>query len=194
MCGRFTLRNYLKAEEQFKCDIGIPRRNIAPGQEILTITDLPRNMKWGFTPYWADKPFNFINARSETIDTKPSFKNASRCLIPSDGWYEWKQEDEHKIPYFHHLEEEIFCFAGVFGGFRGKMGCAILTMKAPIKVEHIHDRAPVIIEKSRRKDWLEGNLKDIYASNVYERVQYYPVSNHVNNPQVDDDKCLKKLD
>ncbi|MDG2061340.1 MAG: SOS response-associated peptidase [SAR86 cluster bacterium] len=194
MCGRYTLRNHIKAQEQFKCEIRSSRFNISPGQDILTITDIPRFIKWGFTPYWADKPFNLINARSETVYEKPSFKNAGRCLIPSDGWYEWKKESDKKVPYFHHFDDEIFCFAGVFGGFRGEVGCAILTMLAPNEISHIHERAPVIIEKARHKDWLEGNLKDIYTSNMTERVQYYPVSNHVNNPQFDDETCLKKLD
>jgi|TARA_B110000263_G_scaffold84863_1_gene74142 putative SOS response-associated peptidase YedK len=194
MCGRYTLRNYIKAEEQFNCELSRSRNNIAPGQNILTITGAAQFIKWGFTPYWADKPFNIINARSETFNTKPSFKNAGRCLIPSDGWYEWKKESDKKVPYFHHLEDQVFCFAGVFGGFRGEMGCAILTMEAPVNLYDIHERAPVIIEKGRYKDWLDGNLEDIYSSVVYERVKYYPVSDRVNNPQFDDDECFKKVD
>ena len=74
------------------------------------------------------------------------------------------------------------------------MGCAILTMEAPVNLYDIHERAPVIIEKGRYKDWLDGNLEDIYSSVVYERVKYYPVSDRVNNPQFDDDECFKKVD
>ena len=194
MCGRYALRNYKTAEEQFNCKIGVSRNNISPGQDILAITDGIKKMKWGFTPYWADKPFNLINARSETLDSKPSFKNAGRSLILSDGWYEWKHEGDKKIPYFHFLYDKIFCFAGVYGGFRGEMGCAILTKEAPESLKKVHDRTPVIIEKSRYKDWLEGNLQDIYSSSLYEEIEYYQVSSYVNNPQVDDVECFKEVD
>ena len=104
MCGRFTLRNLDDLKARYGETDFSPSYNVAPGQQILTITDKFQTMKWGFTPYWAEKPFNLINARIETLFEKPSFTNSNRCLIPADGWYEWKQKDEVKVPHFHHLK------------------------------------------------------------------------------------------
>ena len=169
MCGRFTLRNLddLKArygETDFR-----PSYNFAPGHKILTITDKFQTMEWGFTPYWAEKPFNLINARIETLFEKPSFTNSNRCLIPADGWYEWKQKDEVKVPYFHHLRGDSFFFGGVFGGYRGKVGCAVVTTDAVESLKNIHDCA------------------DIFSSKA---IKNHPVSTHVNNPLNDDPKCV----
>ena len=113
MCGRFALRNPEPVKNQFHLETLEPQYNISPGTKILAITDQPQFITWGFTPYWAKEPFNLINARGETIWKKPSFRDASRCLIPADGWYEWRIEEGQKIPYFHHLNDRSFCFAGV---------------------------------------------------------------------------------
>ena len=103
MCGRFTLRNPQPIINQFKTEEFEPRFNISPSQKILTIADKPSFIKWGFTPYWAKEPFNLIKARAETLWKKPSFKDSSKCLIPADGWYEWKAEGEKNTPYFHYI-------------------------------------------------------------------------------------------
>ena len=190
MCGRFTLRNLddLKArygETDFR-----PSYNVAPGQKILALTDKFQTMEWGFSPYWAEKPFNLINARIETLFEKPSFTNSNRCLIPADGWYEWKLEDEVKTPYFHHLNGDIFFFGGVFGGYRGKVGCAIVTKDAVESLKNIHQRMPLIISRQHFQDWLNGDnidCSDIFSSKA---IINHPVSTHVNNPFNDDPKCV----
>ena len=76
MCGRFTLRNPKPVINQFETGEFLPRFNIAPNQKILTISGKSNFVKWGFTPYWASKPFNLINARAETLWKKPSFRDA----------------------------------------------------------------------------------------------------------------------
>tara|TARA_A200000159_G_C7204211_1_gene289244 strand:- start:12 stop:596 length:585 start_codon:yes stop_codon:yes gene_type:complete len=190
MCGRFTLRNLddLKArygETDFR-----PSYNVAPGQKILALTDKFQTMEWGFSPYWAEKPFNLINARIETLFEKPSFTNSNRCLIPADGWYEWKLEDEVKTPYFHHLNGDIFFFGGVFGGYRGKVGCAIVTKDAVESLKNIHQRMPLIISRQHFQDWLNGDnidCSDIFSSKA---IKNHPVSTYVNNPFSDDPKCV----
>ena len=190
MCGRFTLRNLddLKArygETDFR-----PSYNVAPGQKILALTDKFQTMEWGFSPYWAEKPFNLINARIETLFEKPSFTNSNRCLIPADGWYEWKLEDEVKTPHFHHLNGDIFFFGGVFGGYRGKVGCAIVTKDAVESLKNIHQRMPLIISRQHFQDWLNGDnidCSDIFSSKA---IKNHPVSTHVNNPFSDDPKCV----
>ena len=190
MCGRFTLRNLddLKArygETDFR-----PSYNVAPGQKILALTDKFQTVEWGFSPYWAEKPFNLINARIETLFEKPSFTNSNRCLIPADGWYEWKLEDEVKTPHFHHLKGDIFFFGGVFGGYRGKVGCAIVTKDAVESLKNIHQRMPLIISRQHFQDWLNGDnidCSDIFSSKA---IKNHPVSTHVNNPFSDDPKCV----
>ena len=190
MCGRFTLRNLddLKArygETDFR-----PSYNVAPGQKILALTDKFQTMEWGFSPYWAEKPFNLINARIETLFEKPSFTNSNRCLIPADGWYEWKLEDEVKTPHFHHLNGDIFFFGGVFGGYRGKVGCAIVTKDAVESLKNIHQRMPLIISRQHFQDWLNGDnidCSDIFSSKA---IKNHPVSTHVNNPFSDDPMCV----
>ena len=190
MCGRFTLRNLddLKArygETDFR-----PSYNFAPGHKILTLADKFQIMEWGFSPYWAEKPFNLVNARIETLFEKPSFTNSNRCLIPADGWYEWKQKDEVKVPYFHHLRGDSFFFGGVFGGYRGKVGCAVVTTDAVESLKNIHERMPLIISKQHFQSWLNGDnvdCADIFSSKA---IINHPVSTHVNNPLNDDPKCV----
>ncbi len=78
MCGRFTIRNENAFQNQFGGQSVSPSFNIAPGNKITTMTDKLSTTNWGFTPLWADKPFNLVNARFETLSTKPSFRDSSR--------------------------------------------------------------------------------------------------------------------
>ena len=157
MCGRFTLRNVETLKSKYG-DIDFePSYNLSPGNPVLMLTDQLKSINWSFTPYWADKPFNLINARAETLSSKPSFENANRCLIPADGWYEWKTDGEEKTPYFHHADGDLFFFAGIYGGYRGKLGCAIVTMDALETAKEIHERMPFIIARSHFKEWLDGS-------------------------------------
>ena len=193
MCGRFTIRNENAFQNQFGGQSVSPSFNIAPGNKITTMTDKLSTTNWGFTPLWADKPFNLVNARFETLSTKPSFRDSSRCLIPADGWYEWKIEEGIKTPYFHHLDGDIFCFGGVYGGYRGQVGCAVVTTEASDHLTEIHERMPFIVHRSHYKDWLasnDGNFIDQTATN---RVKFYAVSTYVNNPQNADQKCIEKI-
>tara|TARA_Y200000002_G_scaffold377614_1_gene383505 strand:+ start:348 stop:932 length:585 start_codon:yes stop_codon:yes gene_type:complete len=190
MCGRFTLRNLDDLKVRYGETDFRPSYNLSPGQKILALTDKFQTMEWGFSPYWAEKPFNLINARIETLFEKPSFINSNRCLIPADGWYEWKQEDEVKVPYFHHLKGDLFFFGGIFGGYRGKVGCAIVTTDAVKSLKNIHERMPLIISKQHFQGWLNGDnidYVDIFSSKA---IINHPVSTHVNNPLNDDPKCV----
>ena len=190
MCGRFALRNPRPVINQFHTEDFPPRFNIAPSQKILTIGDKPNFVKWGFTPYWAKEPFNLINARAETLLLKPSFKDSSRCLIPADGWYEWKTEGKKKAPYFHFMRGQSFCFAGIYGGYRGEVGCAIVTIEATENLKGIHNRMPAILDKSLYQGWLQSEEKDIYDLFIESKVEAVKVSTHVNNPVNDDEKCV----
>ncbi|HIK71835.1 MAG TPA: SOS response-associated peptidase [Gammaproteobacteria bacterium] len=190
MCGRFTIRNTSVFQTQFDGEEITPSFNIAPGQKIAVMTEKLHYIKWGFTPFWAEKPFNLVNARSETLSTKPSFENSGRCLIPADGWYEWKGEGDKKIPFFHHLDGEAFCFGGVYGGYRGEVGCAIVTTSAVGHLKHIHERMPYIVQRSHYKDWLQSNELISFDEVISNKIEFYPVSTYVNNPNHNDKNCV----
>tara|TARA_B100000035_G_C20960790_1_gene536433 strand:- start:550 stop:1167 length:618 start_codon:yes stop_codon:yes gene_type:complete len=190
MCGRFTLRKIDDLQSRYGDTSFEPSYNLSPGQKILALTDKFQEIEWGFSPYWADKPFNLINARLETLNEKPSFVNSNRCLIASDGWYEWEQTEDKKIPYFHHLNGETFFFGGIFGGYRGKVGCAIVTTSAVESLKPIHERMPLIISKNHYKNWLNGDEVDCMDTNLSKSIIHHSVSTHVNNPMNNDPKCV----
>ena len=193
MCGRFAIRNPEPVKRQFQIETLEPHYNICPGTKILTVTDRAQFINWGFTPYWAKKPFNLINARGESLWKKPSFRNSSRCLIPADGWYEWKQEEGQKIPYFHYLEESNFCFAGIYGGYRGEMGCAIVTLEASVNLQSIHSRMPAILDKTAYDQWIKGDEVDVYDLSISEKIEFHQVSTIVNNPSNNVKDCCLPL-
>ena len=193
MCGRFAIRNPEPVKRQFQIETLEPQYNICPGTKILAVTDHAQFIKWGFTPYWAKEPFNLINARGESLWKKPSFRNSSRCLIPADGWYEWKQEEGQKIPYFHYLREGNFCFAGIYGGYRGEMGCAIVTLEATVDLQSIHSRMPAILDKTAYDQWLKGDEDDVYDLSISEKIEFHQVSTIVNNPSNNVKDCCLPL-
>ena len=190
MCGRFTLRNVDTLKSKYGEIDFEPSYNLCPGSPVLMLTNQLKSINWSFTPYWAEKPFNQINARVETLSSKPSFENANRCLIPADGWYEWKTEEDEKIPYFHHADGDIFFFAGVYGGYRGKLGCAIVTMEALETTKEIHERMPLIVARSHFKEWLEGSDSNSFDEPMVKSIKHHRVSTHVNNPMNNDSKCI----
>ena len=164
-----------------------PRYNIAPSQEVLTFTDKHIMRKWSYSPLWAKSPMNLINARSETLDQKPSFRQAKRCIIIADGWYEWKSNESSKIPYYHHLNGEIFHFAGLYN----TEGCLIVTRKSSHNLSFVHYRMPVLLDNNEINNWLNG--ANIFSSNLSNSIQAYPVSKYVNNTKNDDYRCFKKI-
>ena len=95
MCGRYTLTNKKEIKRKYNINIE-PNFNICPTSKVLTYTNKPEWMEWNYSPPWAKNPMNLINARYETINEKPSFKNMKRCVFIMDGWYEWKRERERE--------------------------------------------------------------------------------------------------
>ena len=182
MCGRFVLITDLSAIAR---DFIVPNvsvsfsasRNVCPGDQILAIVRRGNHnaialFQWGLIPGWCMDPSigaQLINARAETIIEKPSFKNAfanRRCLIPADGFFEWKKEGNKKIPYYFFLKSgKPMVFAGLYERWiapdrKPVDTCTIITTAANDLVAPIHDRMPVIVPKEAQSLWLDMTIKD----------------------------------
>lgn len=213
MCGRASLtRVESELEERFRAtfyseDIGrynpLPNYNVAPGQMHPVITnDQPehfRYFKWGLIPFWAKDPkigYSLINARAETLTDKPSFQGAfknRRCLIPLDGFYEWrKQTSGISLPYRFVLEHKgIFSVAGIWDSWKTPdkkdfLTFSIITVKANETVNKIHGRMPAMLFSSEEKDWLDDSLSERDLMSMLkpfpaEKMFAYPVSTKVNS-------------
>lgn len=211
MCGRYTLVKPAKEiSERFGVDIGKAyqaRYNVAPTQLMPVITsDSPEGVSWfywGLIPAWSkDKAVSLklINARAETLEEKASFRNAlkyRRCLVPADGFYEWKPVGKKsKIPYrITLLQEELFAFAGLWEEYEDEEGqmmhtFTIVTTEANDSLQSLHNRMPVILNKQAEKVWLNpatepDTLKEILKPYPANKTRFYTVSSQVNNPSLD---------
>lgn len=208
MCGRFSLTADEKQINMFFELSGgiapyVPRYNGAPTQLLPVITtEEPRKLqlfRWGLIPRWSKEISRtpLINARSETIDQKPSFKTAfreKRCLVPADGFYEWLHSGR-KLPYrFTMKDESLFAFAGIWDYWRQPTGetlhsFAIITTEANQLMAPIHDRMPVILDKSNFNTWLEdkdeAQLKKMLTPFPSEGMKRYRVPETVNKVSAD---------
>ena len=196
MCGRFTVRDIQQIQDEYSLSIKA-NFNVSPSQDVLVLTKReggstePETMRWHYSPTWAKGPMNLINARSETLREKPSFKMAERCLIVADGWYEWLREGESKEPYFFHMSNKVFNFAGIYTEHQDVKGCAIITKEANERLSKIHHRMPVMLKSDEGRDWLKG--KDVFTSSLSERVEYYSVGKIVNSPRNNDERCVEEI-
>ncbi|HEX6710095.1 MAG TPA: SOS response-associated peptidase [Rubrobacter sp.] len=215
MCGRYTLSTPAgRLAEEFQLDAKVdfpPSYNVAPTQEVAAVLEEGGKrrlemLRWGLVPSWADDPeigARMINARSETAPQKPSFRSAfrsKRCLIPADGFYEWKREPGGKQPYYFHMHDgRPFAFAGLWerwekGGTL--LSCAILTTRANSVLEGIHDRMPVILPPGSYDAWLDPDadkeqLIDLMSPYPGDDLETYPVSRFVNSPRNNDERCIE---
>jgi len=177
MCGRFaTSKSLDQLEEEFAL-VGVPQRelpanwNVAPTQEIYVITEGPKLeiMRWGLIPSWAKPDFvsaHTINARSESVHEKPSFRSAfssRRCFIPADGYYEWATElgkYESKQPfYIHRRDKRALAMAGIYENGTA----AIITKEATGSFAAIHNRMPLFLPEDDWEFWLDSRVKDVSA-------------------------------
>ncbi len=220
MCGRYTLRTPLKdVLALFDLDAGpadtAPLRfNIAPTQQVPAVrlsADGQRELawlRWGLVPSWADDPTignQLINARSETVATKPAFREAfrkRRCLIPADGFFEWKKQGRAKQPFYIQLaSQQPFAFAGLWEHWqRGELlieSCTILTTTANPLLKPLHERMPVMLEPRQFAAWLEtpsgerDAIESLFVPFPERLLAMYPVSTVVNSPRQDVPECVK---
>lgn len=182
MCGRYALKTPAsELAARFGLDeiVDIAQRyNISPGTEIPTIRHSPEGkwvmhlLRWGLVPHGAKDPSigaKLINARGETLAEKPSFRDAfkrRRCLVPADGFYEWKTEGRQKQPYYFSLKSgEPFALGGLWESWRGPSGdvlrtCCLITTGPNETMLPIHDRMPVIVSPDDYSAWLTGEAND----------------------------------
>ena len=215
MCGRFTLKTpervKFDALNTYDPDDLVPRYNIAPSQNVLTI--LERNsekeatfLRWGLIPFWSKEPKGFINARAETLEQKPAFSESfqrRRCLIPADGFYEWERNGKISQPYYFQMKDQApFVFAGIWDRWKSDgswiTSCAIVTTTANELLAQIHHRMPVIISPESYDLWLTDDprspLKDLLAPFPASEMISHTVTHDVNNVKVDDDHLIQPVD
>jgi putative SOS response-associated peptidase YedK len=215
MCGRYTLhsRDRIKLKGLTSLDLPFEARyNIAPAQIILAIADFGKGLEgrmltWGLIPSWSTDGKGFINARAETLEEKPSFSESfrlRRCLIPADGFYEWKRSGREKRPYYIQIVgESPMMFAGIWDTWRSRgeliTSCAIITTAANALVSELHDRMPAILLPEVQAAWLNrrtdrAELLSMLVPFPASNMTTYPVSSSVNSPEVDTPTLLNRVD
>lgn len=230
MCARFTIvqdpgpiLRLVGARPAASVAHHRPRYNVAPSQDVLTIVGLAGDedhaavageMRWGLIPRWVKdrKSFklNLINARSETAAEKPAFRESlrhRRCLIPADGFYEWKSVpgQKRRQPYRITMKDEaVFAFAGLWDRWVGPdqekiVSFAILTTTPNELVSALHDRMPVILDEEAMLDWLDPEIRDPNALAAFmtpisaDLMTAYPVSMAVNSPANDGPNLIRPV-
>jgi putative SOS response-associated peptidase YedK len=221
MCGRFTLRtparDLVEIFELLREPDLSPRYNIAPTQNVAVIRQDGKSrqlslMRWGLVPAWSKDPKGgppLINARSETIATKPSFRTAfkrRRCLIPADGFYEWQKQADSKtkIPYYIRMSKDrAFAFAGLWETWHGKDdpaldSCTIVTTEANDLMRPLHDRMPVILPEENFAQWLDPKnanvpeLEGLLRPYSPREMTAFPISTLVNSARNDCPECIAR--
>ncbi len=217
MCGRFSIIDDIdKICQRFSCravklDFK-PRFNVAPTQEVpVIISKQGCNeliiMRWGLIPSWAKDSkigSRLINARMETISEKPSFRSSfrhRRCIIPSNGYYEWQKNGKEKLPYRIVMDtEEMFGFAGLWDRWLDEAGrellsFTIITAEAIPAVNNIHNRMPFVLRKEEEQSWLDGGHGQDFMNILKpaENLMSYRVAAIVNSPANDVPACIEKI-
>lgn len=212
MCGRFSCSSLTFGKSLF--DIGVtnvsafrfePHFNVGPtdlhGVILKNKTQIVvQPGRWGISPVWNKKPAQKIhNAKLETVSDKSTFKKAflfHRCLIPVDGFYEWKQEGKIKQPYWFHQEDlGVFFLAGLYFVEEGELRFVVLTQEAKQTVASVHHRQPVIIHPSNAQDWLTMSGIADPASLVATDVSLISrqVSRKVNDTKFNQPECITSV-
>ncbi|MGC6589118.1 SOS response-associated peptidase [Paenibacillus sp. Dod16] len=203
MCGRFTLTSDLSeivdtfdvssVKYEYKA-----RYNIAPSQTIAAINGssgkrVLEGYRWGLVPFWAKDikiGYKMINARAETIQSKPAFRHLitrNRLIILSDGFFEWKREGkDKKQPYRFQIKSKgVYGFAGLYDEWKHPDGeilrsCTIITTKPNDLVANVHDRMPVILDNKAVDVWLDPEVTD--KDKLQELLSPFPADNMLSYP------------
>lgn len=190
-----------------------PRYNVAPsGETVPAVRRGARGrelcqLRWPLIPGWAKEgkmKFSTANAKGETIGDKPAFRGAwrrgRRCLIPANGFYEWRRVGDRRQPYHIQLPGgELFAFGGLWDRCRTGAGetmesCTIITTPPVPVLEAVHNRMPLIIPRGAYRRWLEGDAPEACIRPFDDvPLEIHPVSPYVNDPRHDDPRCLERL-
>lgn len=220
MCGRYTLT---VSKEELAAAFPLPkapgelpaRYNVAPTQHVAVIANRePRKVEffhWGLIPFWAKDPKignRMINARSETLAEKPSFRNAyrkRRCLVLADGFFEWTKTGGRKSPLYVRLKSGApFAFAGLWERWTAPDGsevpsCTIVTTRSNALIAEFHERMPVILRPEEYERWLDPGERDpdeldgLLVPFPAELLEIHPVSRIVNDPSNDVPECVEPV-
>ena len=217
MCGRYNFApgefREIKIRFNILNDIPLflPRYNIAPSQQAPVIANLEGGnrvelLQWGLVPWWAKDPTignRTINARAETLAEKPSFRNLlrnQRCLIPADGFYEWRKEGKGKVPmWFKQKNGEPLVIAGLWDSWKTPNGellktFTIITTAPNDLIAPIHNRMPAVLSDQDALEWLRGgeigNALRLLKPFPADLLEGYEVSKLVNSPQNDSAECI----
>lgn len=213
-----------------------PDYNVAPSRKVMSVVSrhpkdadgetqqeeppqrLLRVMRWGLIPFWAKDASignRMINTRSETAASKPAFRRAlkrHRCLIPADGWYEWRRGPEkgEKHPFFMTTTDgSSLAFAGIWETWRDPkadedvppvVSCSVLTTDAVGNLSEIHDRMPLLMPREQWSHWLDPDTEDVSdllrppSLDVVDQLELRPVSDKVNNVRNNGPELLDRVD
>lgn len=239
MCGRYaSVKDPGRLAVEFDAfdatggDVGAADYNVAPTKDVLTVVQRhPRDaegqrdssrtersirlMRWGLVPKWAEDPSignRMINAKSETVTTKPAFRSAIRyyrCLLPVDGWYEWRRDSGTKQPYFMtSTDDSSLALAGLWATWRDPraegrsplVSCSVLTAEAVGQLTDVHERMPLVLPNSAWSRWLDPDVEDVTgllqppAPGLVDGLELRPVSSEVNNVRNNRPELLDRID
>jgi putative SOS response-associated peptidase YedK len=230
MCGRFTLHTEKELlARRFRVDLTsvewAPRYNVAPTQPVLAVRERGAErdaeiMRWGLVPSWSRGPGTLpqmINARIETLTEKASYRDAlarRRCLIPADGFYEWRAAGDRKArktPFLvSRCDGEPFALAGLWERWRPRgagedtpwlLSCTIVTRDASPGLRWLHPRMPVILQPEAEDPWLDpaleadaGRLLSLLDPVRDAELRSHPIAPRVNDPDQDDAELIAPVE
>jgi putative SOS response-associated peptidase YedK len=230
MCGRFVsasppaeIARYFGVTETADVEARA-NYNVAPTTDVWVVhadggVRRLDPFRWGLVPHWAKDlsiGSKMINARAETVATKNAFKSSlakRRCIVPADGFYEWKAPgpgQKRKQPYFiHRPDGEPFAFGGLWTEWRGKdtngedvtvRTTTIITGPANEKMAELHDRMPIILPPSAWEEWLDPEQRDLDTIGRFlvpappELIEFHPVSTDVNSVRNNDPHLVERVE
>ena len=205
MCGRFAFQGdqWPELVTDIEQPVIGPNYNICPkdnspvihyDSDSLAIT----SMQWGLRPSWSkESTMEPINARVETIDSKPMFREAyrqRRCLVPANGWYEWKTTPRGKVPFYHSVaNQDVLLMAGIYEhwgeGEQSLNTFTILTQESIPEIQHIHNRMPVIIDEWEADSWLKNSQQPSTGITI----EVHPVDREVNKTTAQGPQLIRPL-
>ena len=191
MCGRYTLS---VSNKPAVANLGLQsadRFNIAPQSQVVIQRDSGdhASVHWGI-PMGGSKVSRFVtNARFETLDAKPLFRDVARCALLTDGWYEWQRVGSKKQPWYHHRAGRLFYMAGVY---QSGVGCVVVTQGAIESLAEIHHRQPVLLDEQHLDLWLNGEQLSEALPTL--EVSFHPVAMRVGNTRYDDRDLIAPVD